>query len=271
MVAPRAIGAAERVGRAVVGTAGGALQVSAVLERPSNPPFTERPAQTILTARGDTVEALAASFHSDPAAIRWANGLPGSSQPAPGARLLIPPGSGALVRVDRNATLSGFAGSLNVDPRVLLDFNQLADAPLRAGTYVQLPRQVAPGGALPSSIVTMLPSGAPAVLPTQHARGTDTFPFGQCTYYVASRRNVSWAGDAWAWWANARAAGRPEGHVPVAGAIVVMWGSWFGHVAYVDRVNPDGSFVISEMNVRGWGVVDQRTLGPDALIVGFIY
>jgi surface antigen len=43
-------------------------------------------------------------------------------------------------------------------------------------------------------------------------------------------------------------------------------------VAYVERVNPDGSFVISEMNVKGLGVRDERTVTLSSLpVIGFIY
>ena len=83
---------------------------------------------------------------------------------------------------------------------------------------------------------------------------------------------MPWNGDAWTWFSNARAYGRPEGKVPVQGAIAVMWGSWYGHVAYVERVNPDGSFVVSEMNVKGVGVRDERTMTVNSIpLIGFIY
>ena len=47
--------------------------------------------------------------------------------------------------------------------------------------------------------------------------------------------------------------------------------SWIGHVAYVESVSGN-TFVVSEMNFRGFGIVDQRriTLGQIPLI-GFIY
>jgi surface antigen len=47
--------------------------------------------------------------------------------------------------------------------------------------------------------------------------------------------------------------------------------SYLGHVAYVESVD-GSSFTISEMNFRGYGVVDQRRirLGGIALY-GFIY
>jgi surface antigen len=89
---------------------------------------------------------------------------------------------------------------------------------------------------------------------------------------VSTKRKVDWNGDAWMWFRNARGAGRPEGRVPVAGSIVVMWGGWVGHVAYVEKVNPDGSFLITEMNVRGVGVRDERTVTVSGIdLIGFIY
>jgi surface antigen len=49
-----------------------------------------------------------------------------------------------------------------------------------------------------------------------------------------------------------------------------------GHVAYVEAINPNGSFLISEMNWwgvpgGGWGRVDFRTMTSMRGILGFIY
>ena len=104
--------------------------------------------------------------------------------------------------------------------------------------------------------------------------GSVAFPYGQCTYYVATKRQVSWSGNAGQWYHNARAAGRPVGKTAQAGAIMVSYeGVSLGHVAYVERVNPDGSFVVSEMNYNGnWGRVTSRTIVPGTVyIVGFVY
>ena len=68
----------------------------------------------------------------------------------------------------------------------------------------------------------------------------DDYPWGQCTWYVASLRNVYWSGNAWEWAYTARAAGRPEGMTPRVGSLVVFGPghgySQFGHVAYVVSV-----------------------------------
>ena len=99
------------------------------------------------------------------------------------------------------------------------------------------------------------------------------FPAGWCTYYVASRRNVPWWGDAIDWWTNARAYGYAEGQAPAVGAIMVTRESvQYGHVAFVESVNPDGSWTVSEMNYVAWNVQSKRTIRPGQVpVVGFIY
>ncbi len=34
----------------------------------------------------------------------------------------------------------------------------------------------------------------------------------------------------------------------------------YGHVAFVEKVNSDGSIVISESNVKGLGIISHRTI-----------
>ena len=254
-----------------------ASRSGATIEPDAAAPFIpQRPAQTILVNRGDTIAALAASFHADAAAMRWANQIPEGVEPRAGSALLVPPGPGALVRVDRGERPSTFAARLGLDPRVILDYNALrSDAVLSQGSYLQVPAAAAGPDGIAAQWVVPNVDGLPAIPATQYQHGGSSnagFPWGQCTYYVSTRRKVDWNGDAWLWFRNARGAGRPEGRVPVAGAIVVMWGSWVGHVAYVEKVNPDGSFLISEMNVRGVGVLDERTVTVSSIdLIGFIY
>jgi len=105
------------------------------------------------------------------------------------------------------------------------------------------------------------------------------FTYGYCTWWVATKRSIPWRGNAAQWWWNARAFGFAEGSAPQAGAIMVMGVSGTspqGHVGYVESVNPNGSFVVSEMNWwgvpgGGWGRVDYRTVTSMRGILGFIY
>jgi CHAP domain len=102
----------------------------------------------------------------------------------------------------------------------------------------------------------------------------DHFPFGQCTWWAAYNRSVSWSGNAGDWLANARAQGFATVDTPTVGAIVVYRPggdySLFGHVAIVIAVAPAG-YTVSEMNAVGWGQVSTRRLAwPDPQVEGFI-
>jgi surface antigen len=98
------------------------------------------------------------------------------------------------------------------------------------------------------------------------------FAYGYCTWYVANKRYIPWLGNAIDWWPNARAYGQPEGQVPKVGAVMVTRESGYGHVAYVESVNADGSWTVSEMNFVGWNRVSGRTIRPGQVpLVGFIY
>lgn len=254
------------------------LVLTATIEAPLTAPApVNRPAESVVVAPGATVETLAAQHHTDAAALRWANLIPDGTNPAPGSVVLIPPGPGALVRTADGERPSHFAARLGIDPRVLLDYNALTeDVPRPPGSYLQVPLGSGPAGALVGTDFAPSASGEPAVLLSAANHGDDRFPYGQCTYYVATKRDVPWNGNANQWWAAARGI-RPEGQVPIAGAILVMDTGWAGHVLYVEHVNPDGSFLVSEMNYYGapgggWGRVDERTLtGSEPGIMGFIY
>jgi surface antigen len=85
---------------------------------------------------------------------------------------------------------------------------------------------------------------------------------------------VTWRGDAGYWYYNASAQGYPVGPTPKQGSIMVTWESYLGHVAYVESVNADGSWVVSEMNYVQFNVINERTIKPGQLgnaLVGFIY
>ena len=103
----------------------------------------------------------------------------------------------------------------------------------------------------------------------------DDYPWGQCTWYVASLRNVYWSGNAWQWAYTAQAAGRREGRTPRVGSIVVFGPgrgySEFGHVAYVVGVQGPSSFTVDEANMLGLGIVDQRHIGSLYDVEAFIY
>ncbi len=117
-----------------------------------------------------------------------------------------------------------------------------------------------------------------ALCPFAFGPQPDSFPYGQCTWYVASLRDVYWSGNADEWMANAQAAGRPTGLTPRVGSIVV-WGSGngyssYGHVAYVRYVYGPSDFVVNEDNFFDTApndVPDQREITTLGDVEGFIY
>ena len=140
---------------------------------------------------------------------------------------------------------------------------------------VAVGRAVAPQAVKPRAMPAI--ASAPVMRPAGNGAG---FAYGYCTWWVAHKRYVPWRGDAAQWWWNARPFGYPEGSVPRPGAIMVMAAGGSaapeGHVAYVESVNANGSFVVSEMNWwgvpgGGWGRVDYRTVTSMRGILGFIY
>lgn len=76
---------------------------------------------------------------------------------------------------------------------------------------------------------------------------------GNCVWWAAYRRPdlaakiVGSGWDAGKWYGQFKALGFPVGLEPKAGSIV----EFSGHVSYVERVNSDGSFDVSEMDWYG--------------------
>jgi hypothetical protein len=102
----------------------------------------------------------------------------------------------------------------------------------------------------------------------------DRFPFGQCTWWVAFNRRVTWGGNAADWLVNAAAQGVAISATPSVGAIVAYRPgglySDLGHVAVV-VARTSATYTVSEMNAVGWGRVSLRTVAwPDSAAEGFI-
>lgn len=247
---------------------------------------------------GDTVANVAGRFGLTVDTLRWANNILDPSGVTQGHRIIIPPVNGILVKVAADTQLNALAVQYHVNVQDIIDFNLIRDpGNLKPGTMLMLPDGVGPPLDSPAvgkrtiKTVTWNRFGRPVTTfsvtysssspPTYTSSGTvagsgGKFPYGYCTWWVAHKRFVPWNGDAWSWWYNAQQFGFAEGQFPQVGAIMVQgisWSSPVGHVAYVESVNPDGSFTVSEMNYGRWGVVDYRTIKSTAGLdlLGFIY
>jgi LysM repeat protein len=248
---------------------------------PTSAPVSHK-AVAYTVAAGQTLADIAAMFHVSVSQIRWSNtDLISNASVTTGDHLMIPPVPGVVVTTKASDTITMLATKYQVDPQVIVDFNRLRVAQLTAGMVLVIPGGV--GGAFPPppalyQLLTLSGTGGPmpahvvgCCLGPYPATG---FPVGWCTWYVATKRNVTWRGDAGYWYANAAAQGYPVGSKPKVGSIMVTWESWAGHVAYVEAVYPDGSWMVSEMNWLAFDVIDDRTIKPGQLggkLVGFIY
>lgn len=185
-------------------------------------------------------------------------------------------------------TLTGLGWKFNVKLATIKYVNNMGDSDLiKPGQTIKIPKA---GYEVPASEIAAQKAKLAAAnrktsaRSSSGSRGTSTvishpagsrnngYPYGYCTYYVATRRAVPTSmGNAKNWLSSARARGMATGSEPQVGAIVVTSESWWGHVAYVESINGN-SITISEMNYAGWGVTSRRSISADAGVVrGFIY
>ena len=147
-----------------------------------------------------------------------------------------------------------------------------APAPAAASTASTSTASTPAAPAQTSSYTYTTGGGFPAVDPSFRASLNGGY-FGQCTYYVFNRMaqvgtpiGHSMMGNAAEWPSYARSYGYSVSNSPSAGSAIVFQQGLagadptYGHVAFVEAVNADGSLYISEMNVRGLNVISYRTI-----------
>jgi surface antigen len=88
---------------------------------------------------------------------------------------------------------------------------------------------------------------------------------GECVWYAFERRLAlgnpvpAGLGNASTWLYRAQNFGYETGSEPRAGAVIWFYpGDTLGHVGIVEYINYDGSVHISEMNVKGHGIISER-------------
>lgn len=89
---------------------------------------------------------------------------------------------------------------------------------------------------------------------------------GSCVYYAFNRRaqlkrpvSNAW-GSAKYWPNNARRMGYKVSRTPVKGSVLISQLGYHGHAAVVERINRNGSILVSEMNFPRSGVKTYRTI-----------
>jgi surface antigen len=226
--------------------------------------------QNYTVVDGDTVPSVAAKFGITSDTVRWSNGLTGDSL-TPGKQILISPVNGIIYQVKSGDTADSLATKYHSNVDLLIAINDAEIGGLPVGQNI-----IIPGGS-PStttstraSVANIASSGGFAWGGYAAIYGSNGYDYGYCTWWAATRRAQigrpvpSNLGNASTWKVLAQRAGFGVGSAPAAGAVI--WTpprDYYGHVGFVESVDPDGTVHVSEMNVVGWGRVDNKTLSPE--------
>jgi surface antigen len=218
---------------------------------------------------GDTVSSIARQFGVTSDTIRLSNGLSGETLAA-GVELLISPINGMVYKVQAGDTIDSIASRYRADKEKLIAFN---DAELtgrfKAGELIVIPDASQP------VLTTSFGSNGNGYSSSfssygyEASYGGNGYDYGWCTWHAANRRNATGnpipnnLGNAISWLTLAQSAGLSTGSEPRTGAVLYHTNvGGLGHVAFVEKVNGNGSLLVSDMNYPLWGTVTYRTISP---------
>jgi surface antigen/LysM repeat protein len=212
---------------------------------------------------GETVSVLASKYGVTSDSIRWSNGLTGESLQI-GKVLQIPPENvnGIVYTVAPGDTADSLAKKYNADRDKIIAFNFAEVSGLRVGEKIVIPNGVKTVPIVRTASTYSFGWGGGGGVA---AYGYNGYDYGYCTWYVANVRKASGnplpsnLGNASTWGIRAKAYGLPTGTTPRVGAAVVTSTRGAGHVAYVEKLNEDGTFWVSEMNSRGQASMSDPT------------
>lgn len=234
------------------------------------------------SVEGDTIAALAAKFGITSDSLRWSNGLSSDRIPA-GKQLVIPPVSGVVYTVKSGDTAESLAQRYSSSKEEILADNDAEISGLKPGQQILIR-----GGIQPVVRAAVTTTSGSSFIGGRASYGYNGYDYGYCTWYVANKRIAAGSamptnlGNAATWATRAAAYGLPTGRTPQIGAAVVTATRGAGHVAYVERINDDGSVWISEMNssgqvsidnparAGGWGRVDFKLI-PAGMVSSYSY
>lgn len=235
---------------------------------------------------GDTIGSIAAANHISQNTILWANEIDDINSIMPGDKIFILPINGLSHTVKNGDDIDSIAKEYKADKERIIALNSLpADGKLKEGQEIMIPDGQKE---IPKPAPTTAPSAnsdssfgiASRPYESFSTPGKSTlsgkagaghsFPYGYCTWYVASKRYVPWSGNAGTWLYRAKSAGYATSKTPSVGAIMVTSESWWGHVAIVEKVS-GSTITVSEMNYKGWAKRSTRTLDAKSRVIkGFI-
>lgn len=253
---------------------------------------------------GDSFSSISDEFRVSMESILWANDFSRDTVLKPGMSIKIPPVSGVVYRVASGDTLDTVAKKFKVSAEKIREQNGLG----ATGTLVLGKDLIIPGAAKirevpPAADTKKLAKDTKKTDPknakleskkllaqknakknaniaskrysTAYTGKGNKFAWGNCTYFVANHKNVTWRGNARDWLRNASAAGVATGGSAAPGAIISFSGrgynAYYGHVGIVADVDGD-DIIVKDMNYRRINEVTIRRISKnDPSIRGYIY
>ncbi|WP_020006986.1 LysM peptidoglycan-binding domain-containing protein [Salinicoccus albus] len=191
--------------------------------------------------------------------------------------------SGGTYTVKSGDTLSKIARAHGMNYRTLMNNNNISSHIIHPGQTLSVNGSSSGSSSSSSSSASSDNSSSEsasqnvsAPAPSSTSNGANHYWWGECTWYVFERRDEMGkpVGNDWGhadnWDDEARADGYTVNNSPSVGAIMQAnawtnntWG--MGHVAIVEKVNADGSILVSEMNFgSGQGVKTFRTISASS-------
>ncbi len=225
--------------------------------------------------KGDTISSIAEKFGIKAETLRWSNDLSGNSVNT-GAKLKVPPVDGFVYTVKSGDTAQSIADKYSASRAKIIAFNDAEITGLKVGQEIVIPDGEVPA---PVAITNSFASVSGFRYGFSASYGGNGYSFGYCTWHAANRRAQvgkpipANLGNASTWKARAQLAGLATGSKPQKYAVI--WHpprDYYGHVAFVEDVLPDGSVLVSDMNYPIWNGITQRVLSPSqAAAYQYIY
>ena len=234
---------------------------------------------------GESMDAIASRYGLTTDQIRWSNKLK-TTDISGGDVLYLPSKAGIVYTVKDDDTIEGIADKYGSSVAEIITLNDLEVSGISDGMRI-----VIAGGELPETERPEYVAPAPRVTTYYYSYLGNTserqdvtvlgyfyglggpYGAGQCTQWAWYKRQdlPSTLGNANTWASRAGAAGYAVDNTPSAGSVFQTSSGWYGHVGYVESVEPDGSIWVTEMNYNYRPYMVIRAKIPASAVGNFYY
>lgn len=234
-------------------------------------------ASTYKVKSGDSLWSIANKFNISVAKLKSLNNLtsnvifPNQSLKVSGttsSNTASNTSSTSTYTVKSGDTLSGIAAKYGTSYEKIMSLNGLSSYNIYPGQKLKVSGSTSTSGSGTSSSSGYY---------TPKFNHSNLYDWGQCTWHVFNKRAQIGKGISTYWWnANnwdtaSAADGYTVDHRATVGSILQSDAGYYGHVAFVESVNSNGSITVSEMNYSASpGIATTRTI-PASQVSSYKY